>query len=128
MLDGLARLIEQDEFSDCARLQQTNKDYRCQNDNVAQFVLNLCTEKDQSSKISVSDLYKIYNIWVEREQLRPVSKKVFSSRVADMGYERKKGYINGKSGQSYFEGLYLNVEAEDYLEYALEIRIALEGK
>lgn len=128
MLDGLARLIDQDEFSDSTGLQQTSKDYRSQNDNVAQFVLNLCTEKEQSDKISLTDLYKVYNIWVEGEQLRPVSKKVFATRVADIGYERKKGYINGKSGQSYFEGLYLNIEAEDYLEYVLEIRIALESK
>lgn len=126
MMDGLARLIAQDEFSDSIGLMQTSRDYRSQNDNVAQFVHHLCTEEGKE-RISLTDLYKVYNIWVEGEQLRPVSKKVFASRVFDMGYERKKGYVNGKSGQTFFDGLYLNTEAEDYLEYILEIRIALEG-
>jgi putative DNA primase/helicase len=128
MLDGLARLMEQDDFTECAKLQQTTKDYRSQNDNVAQFVLTLCTEDEKAEKTSITDLYKVYNIWIEGEQLRPVSKKVFTARISDMGYDRLKGYVHGKSGQSYFQGLSLNVLAEDYLEYALEIRIALEGR
>lgn len=128
MIDGLARLIEQDDFTYCPALQQTTRDYRSQNDNVAQFVMTLCTEEETADKTAINDLYKVYNIWVEGEQLRPVSKKVFTSRISDMGYDRGKGYIKGRSGQSYFKGLSLNTLAEDYLEYALEIRIALEGR
>lgn len=125
MLDGLSRLIDQDEFTDCPALQQTSKDYRSQNDNVAQFVMNMCTTDSKADKVGITDLYKVYQIWVEGEQLRPVSKKVFIQRVSDMGYDREKGYIAGRSGQSYFADLSLNVTAEDYLEYALEIRMAL---
>lgn len=128
MLDGLARLIEQDEFSDCAKLQQTSKDYRSQNDNVAQFITTMCHSAGKGDAASITDLYKVYNIWVEGEQLRPVSKKVFTVRISDMGYDREKGYINGKSGQSYFKNLAFNVLAEDYLEYAFEIRVALESR
>jgi P4 family phage/plasmid primase-like protien len=129
MIEGLARLIEQDDFSECARLQQTSRDYRSQNDNVAQFVLNMCMDvPEKGEPTSLIDLYKVYNIWVEGEQLRPVSKKVFSMRIADMGYIREKGYASGKAGQTYFKNLQLNKNAEEYLEYALEIRLALEQR
>ena len=129
MLDGLARLIDQDEFTECALLVQTNRDYRSQNDNVAQFIATLCTESSvNTERISINDLYKVYNVWIEGEQLRAVSKKVFTSRITDMGYDKMKGYINGKAGQSYFNHLSLNTLAEDYIEYALEIRIALDSR
>ncbi len=129
MLEGLTRLIDQDDFSECAKLQQTSRDYRSQNDNVAQFVLNMCCDTSKKKEpTSLIDLYKVYNIWVEGEQLRPVSKKVFSTRIADMGYIREKGFASGKSGQSYFRNLHLNKEAEEYKEYELEIRIALEQR
>lgn len=126
MLDGLERLITQDGFTECAQLVKTSDAYRSQNDNVAQFISNLCVTNDKVSPIGLSDLYKVYNVWIEGEQLRPLSKKVFTQRISDMGFDREKGYINGKSGQSYFKGLSLNILAEDYLEYALEIRVALD--
>jgi hypothetical protein len=49
-------------------------------------------------------------------------------RIADMGYIREKGYASGKAGQTYFKNLQLNKDAEEYLEYALEIRLALEQR
>ena len=126
MIEGLTRLMDQDDFTDCPELAQTSLEYRSQNDNVAQFIQNLCTTaEDKTHLYNISTLYNIYQIWIEREQLRPVSKKVFSSRVENMGYEKVKGYVQGKAGQTYFKDLTLNVESEDYLEYALEIQIAL---
>ena len=90
---------------------------------------NLCTNADNDDdKISINDLYRVYEIWAEAEHLRQVSKKVFTQRISDMGFDRKKGYINGKSGQSFFVGLALNKTSEDYLENQLEISIALNGR
>lgn len=127
MIDGLTRLMDQDDFSDSVRVQTATKEYRGQNDNVNQFIQNICinVQDSDSNKISITDLYAIYHIWIEGEQLRPVSKKVFTSRISDLGYERGKSYVNGKSGQSYFKGLALDKDAEDYLEYAMEISTAL---
>lgn len=126
MIEGLERLMKNDDFTGSKALVNTTIDYRSQNDNVTQFVFNLCKATDDS-EVSLTDLYKVYNVWVLAEQLRPVSKKVFTQRISDMGYDRVKGYINGKSGQSVFKGLTLNKESEDYMENALEIGVALNG-
>jgi putative DNA primase/helicase len=124
MIDGLIRLMRNDEFTASDTLSLYNMEYRSQNDNVTQFVNSLCVEKTDGN-ISITDLYKVYHVWIATEQLRPVSKKVFVTRIEDMGFDRSKGYIAGKSGQSFFVGLQLNKEAEDFIENALEINIAL---
>lgn len=129
MIEGLRRLITNDDFTESKALELTTIEYQSQNDSVAQFIHNVCTVDSRTdTKISINDLYKIYNIWVENESLRGVSKKVFSQRVADMGFTRNKSYIGGKSGQSYFEGLILNEASEDYQEITFEISIALTQK
>jgi len=126
MIEGLRRLMTNDDFTYSEALAITTIEYQSQNDSVAQFVHNVCTvDKNSPNKISINDLYKIYCIWAENESLRTVSKKVFSQRVSDMGFTRDKTYIGGKSGQSYFVGLVLNEESEDYQEISFEISIAL---
>ena len=126
MLDGLRRLMEQDDFSPSDELALTKIEYQSQNDSVAQFVHNVCIcDAPDSKKVSINDLYKVYCIWAENESLRAVSKKVFGQRISDMGLDKEKGYINGKSGQSYFKGLILNEESEDYAEIAFDVSIAL---
>ena len=126
MIAGLQRLMTNDDFSYSDTLAMYNVEYRSQNDNVTQFIHNLCTNSaDPDDKLSITDLYKVYEIWAEAEHLRQVSKKVFTQRISDMGFDREKGYINGKSGQTYFKGLSLNKTSEDYIENQLEINVAL---
>lgn len=128
MLDGLRRLMQNDDFTASNTLAMYNTEYRSQNDSVTQFITSLCAttaEDDTNVRISINDLYRVYLIWVEAEHLRNVSKKVFTQRISDMGYEREKGYINGKSGQSFFKGLILNKASEDFIENQLEINITL---
>lgn len=125
MIEGLRRLMGNDDFTQSSALELTTIEYQSQNDSVAQFVHNVCTFDPQSEKkVSINDLYKVYCIWAEHESLRTVSKKIFSQRAADMGFTREKTYINGKSGQSHFIGLVLNEESEDYQEISFEISIA----
>lgn len=126
MIQGLIRLMANDEFSDSTKLEKYNADYRGQNDNVTQFIQHLCCHNEEA-KVSINDLYRVYNVWVNNEQLRPVSKKVFIQRIDDQGYEKDKGYIHGRSGQTYFVGLDIDKTSEDFLENQLEINIALQG-
>lgn len=129
MLEGLRRLMENDDFTASEALNLATIEYQSQNDSVAQFVHNVCTVNQQTEqKVSINDLYKIYCIWADNESLRPVSKKVFTQRIGDMGFTREKTYIKGKSGQSYFIGLVLNTESEDYQEISFEISVALAQK
>ena len=129
MLIGLRRLMAQDDFSASQALELTKIEYQSQNDSVAQFIHNVCIcDAPEDRKISVNDLYRIYCIWADNESLRSVSKKVFSQRIIDMGLEKIKGYINGKSGQSYFKGLAINENSEDYTEISFDVSIALNTR
>lgn len=128
MLIGLRRLMEQDDFTTSAELDYTTQEYQSQNDNVAQFVHNVCAIDDKKPATSVNRLYKVYQIWADNEALRPVSKKVFSQRISDMGFERDKAYLDGKSGQTYFKSLVLDPASEAYQEIAFEISIAFAAR
>ena len=118
-----------DDFTKSAELSLSTAEYQSQNDNVAQFVNNVCSFVENSDeKIDINSLYKVYNIWAESQSLRGVSKKVFIQRIVDLGYNKSKGYINGKSGQTYFNGLLLNTNSEDYQEIAFEVSIAFAAR
>lgn len=128
MIQGLRRLHEQDGFSASPALDQRSIEYRAQNDSVVQFFQNLCCvldADDKEKRIPIPALYKVYQSWAAAEALRPVSKKIFIQRAEDSGFERKKGFVKGRHGQTYFEGLTFNMESEDYAEHALEINLAL---
>jgi len=62
------------------------------------------------------------------ESLAGVSKKVFIQRIVDLGYNKKKGYINGTSGKTYFEGLVLDTTSEDYQDIAFEVSVSLAAR
>ena len=125
MLTGLQRLMENDDFTYSDTLALSTIEYQSQNDSVAQFVHNMCiSSSTEVNRITITDLYAGYNIWSDHESLRPVSKKVFVQRVSDMGYEKEKAYINGKSGQTCFKDLLWNLLSEDYQEIAMELSIA----
>lgn len=128
MLEGLRRLMTNDDFTPSTELDLTTQEYQSQNDNVAQFVHNVCSVDTEKTPTSLNDLYKVYQIWAENESLRAVSKKVFSQRINDMGFERDKTYLNGKSGQTYFKTLVLDPTAEAYQEISFEISIAFASR
>ena len=129
MLEGLRRLIQNDGFTESEELVETTIEYQSQNDNVSQFVNNACTYVDNTpEKIDINTLYKVYNIWAEAQSLRGVSKKVFIQRIVDLGYNKKKGYINGTSGKTYFEGLVLDTTSEDYQDIAFEVSVSLAAR
>lgn len=144
MLEGLRRLMQNDDFTYSKELKETAKEYQAVNDNVMLFINNCCTTvRDPGiQKTGFSELYKVYEIWADNQSLRPVSKRVFSKRILLSGYERKQGYIDGKSGQTYYvrtadaidingkvnadstEILVLDTNSEDYQEIAFEVSIS----
>ena len=96
---------------------------------MAQFINNVCAYVENTpEKVDVNSLYKVYSIWAEAQSLRGVSKKVFVQRIVDLGYNKAKGYINGKSGQTYFEGLVLDTNSEDYQDIAFEVSVAFAAR
>lgn len=129
MLDGLKRLMSQDDFTPCPALELSTQEYQSQNDNVAQFIHSVCKfVEDSPEKVTINDLYRVYEIWVNSENLKIVSKKEFAKRIGDLGFVKNKGYLNGKSGQTYFEGLVFDTDSESYNELKLEIAIVLSQR
>lgn len=123
MIEGLKRLMEQDGFTHSKDLLLSAQDYRGQNDAVARFVQNMCQE---GQGVSVNTLYKLFGVWSDYEGLRPMSKRVFAERVEDLGYHKAKGYIDGRSGQTYFSGIEVDKNSEDYEENKLDYTIAYQ--
>lgn len=124
MVEGLKRLIEQDEFTFSEDLLISANDYRGQNDAVARFVTNMCGAGEGTS---INTLFRIYGVWSEYEGLRPMSKRTFIERLEDLGYKKTKGYIDGRSGQTFFAGLSVNRDSEDFQENKLDYAIALQS-
>ena len=127
MLEGLTRLISQDGFTHSATLHMYTQEYRGMNDNVVQFLNTYCTTisaDDAVNRISCGHLYKVYEMFTEKDNLRTVSKKVFKARVEDAGYKTRTGKVQ-KASTQYFEGLALNYNNEEVQQYLMEIRIIL---
>ena len=127
MVEGLRRLITRDGFTDSKELMISSQEYRQSNDSVAMFIGNMCKPDESSSGSPIHTLYKVYNVWSEFEGLRPLSKRNFTDRMEDLGYKKKKGYVDGKAGQTFFEGLNLDREAEDWVENRLDYTLALQN-
>lgn len=128
MLEGLRRLMFQDGFSYSHELTITSQEYRAQNDSVAMFVHRMCKVDPLSNTgTPLNMLYKAYCVWAEFDGLRPLSKRSFAERLLDLGFEKKKGYVDGKSGQTYFQGLFIDKESEDFQENKLEYTLALQN-
>lgn len=127
MVAGLTRLMSQDGFTHSSTLNLYTQEYRGLNDNVVQFLNTYCTTispDDVNNRISCGHLYKVYELFTEKDNLRTVSKKVFKSRIEDAGYKVKTGKVQ-KVSQQYFEGLALNYNSEELQQYLMEIRIIL---
>jgi phage/plasmid-associated DNA primase len=126
MIEGLKRLIDQDGFTESEDIMMGNQEYRAQNDTIAMFVANMCRDDKEEPGTSINTLYKIYCVWSDFEGLRPLSKRSFTDRLGDLGYHKLKGYVNGKSGQTYVSHLVVDTECEDYGENRLEYSVALQ--
>ena len=127
MIAGLKRLMEQDGFSMSEALTISSQEYRGQNDSVAMFISHMCVNDKSSNGTAINTLYKIYNVWSDYEGLRPLSKRTFGERIEDLGFIKKKGYADGRSGQTIIENLIINKDSEEYQENKIDYAIALQS-
>lgn len=127
MIEGLKRLMENDGFSDSRELVVSSQEYRSQNDSVSMFMNHMCVLDKASQGTSLNTLYKIYVVWSEYEGLRPLSKRTFAERIEDIGYEKRKGYYDGKSGQTLIAHIIVNKDSEEYQENKVDYALALQN-
>lgn len=127
MLEGLRRLMEQDGFSRSKMLAQYTEEYRGMNDTVMQFLTTYCTPvdvADVSKRISCQHLYSIYQMLAGKDNLKPVSKKIFKQRMEDYGYIVARGEV-GHRKTAFFAGIGLNEASEELQDNMIEIRVIL---
>lgn len=91
------------------------QNYKDELDDVGGF-LEICTERDSSSKVSKTDLYKLFKFWCSYIDEVPISKKAFGKRLEENGYKHKKSNgieyrTNIKIKSELFDIL---AESEDY--------------
>lgn len=128
MIEGLTRLHQQGHFSHCAALDNSTLEYRGLNDNVVQFISSwtvTAPTTDPMDRHSASDWYKLYVLFIEKEGLRKVSRKVFRVRMEDLGFELIQGNVQKSQKTAYYKDLVLNNQNEDVINYALDIQLAL---
>lgn len=127
MIEGLRRLMSQDGFTHSNLLDTYTEEYRGMNDNVMQFLISYCATgvpDCDGTRVSCRQLYEIYTMLAEKDNIRPVSKKIFRARLEDYGFGVKFGRVGAKMSQ-YFEGVALNYDSEELQNNIVEVRIIL---
>jgi P4 family phage/plasmid primase-like protien len=131
MVRGLQRLDSQGKFTYCDSLASTTLEYRGLNDNVVQFLQSFTSTMPTDiaeTRISTADWYKIYEVFVDREGLHKVSRKVFKLRMNDAGYHTTIGKVGNINSTAYYPKLVLATNLEDVRDSMLEIRLATQLK
>jgi P4 family phage/plasmid primase-like protien len=127
MIEGLVRLNKNDVFSKSIELTKNTVEYRASNDSVMEFINEMCRADEEEVGTRIFTLYAIYLEWARISHVKPVGKKKFAERIGDAGYEKVKGHINGKSGQTFVKNLIVDKNSEVYQESALEYTIIAQG-
>lgn len=65
-----------------------NESYKAELDEIGGF-LEICTEKDSSSKVSKKTLYQLYTFWCKHIEEFPLSRKAFGKRLEENGFTHK---------------------------------------
>jgi P4 family phage/plasmid primase-like protien len=104
-LVGLARLLQQGDFSNCGTANEALNEYKIDSNPVAQFFCDYVEER-QSSYIESRILYQVYRHWCEQEGFKPMSDRSFGKQIKKIfkKCERKKFKVSQKLSWRY-EGI-----------------------
>lgn len=130
MIEGLKRLMLQDGFSRSSTLSKYTEEYRGMNDTVMQFITTYCRSSSveiKADRVSCAQMYAIYQMLAEKDNLRPVSAKIFRQRLEDYGYPVTRGEV-GQRRTTFFAGLSLNEASEELQDNMIEVRVILSTK
>ncbi|MCK9613286.1 MAG: phage/plasmid primase, P4 family [Bacteroidales bacterium] len=93
VLDGLNRLLEQKNFTECEAVKQQLEQYRKQSDSVLMFIEDYNYINNPDDYTPLRDLYSSYRSFCFDDGLKPVSKHKFSLRLTCSGYIVEKKNI-----------------------------------
>jgi putative DNA primase/helicase len=87
VLEGLDRLLKQKGFSNCSAAEEAVEEYRKQSDSVNMFIEEENYHKSVNDYTLIKDLYPLYKIYCNDDGLRPVSKRNFTKRLRNLGFD-----------------------------------------
>lgn len=116
-LEGLARMTEQDGFSECTAANEALEDYRQSVNPVLRF-FDDCIERKDGEKIYSQSLYWAYEKWCQSENIRqPIADRTFGVEVSKKFGIKK--FREGTGIRKYFyEGITLNKLGEIFYSKA----------
>jgi len=103
---GLKRLKMQGNFTQSEAIQEAKRQYEVDNDNVAAFLEDE-TEFPVDNLEVAKEVYEMYKHYCETSNLKAKSRRQFTSRLKNFGFEVKVEWIKGKSQRCY-KGMMLN--------------------
>jgi putative DNA primase/helicase len=86
VIEGLHRLLEQKDFTECDEVNQQIENYRKETDSVLSFIDERGYKASKTSYIRLSELYQAYRNYCEQDGYRACSNRKFSSRLKNAGY------------------------------------------
>ena len=87
VLDGLQRLIEQQDFSQSDLVNDELNKYRRESNSVALFIEEENWVKSLTQKIKLTELYENYKVYCTDSGQRPFTRNNFSKRLRELDFE-----------------------------------------
>jgi putative DNA primase/helicase len=88
-LEGVVRLMEKREFTQCSIIEKANQDFRANADSVLSFIKESEYVASEVNFMTTSTLYNQYEIFVGRGSY-PVSERRFSQSLEKMGFKKHR--------------------------------------
>jgi len=96
VLAGLSRLRANRRFTVSEAVENVVQEYKMSSDSVNVFLQDHHFEKSNTNEILLHSFYKEYNSYTDESGSKPTSKKVFSDRLRNLGFNltrRNKGFV-----------------------------------
>ena len=90
-LQGLTRLLEKKQFTDCKAVQLAREQYEKESDSVRQFLDDNSYQKCSVDYLPIKEFFKEYRTFCSEDGITPVKKQNFIKRLKNLGVllERK---------------------------------------
>ncbi|MFW5987864.1 MAG: phage/plasmid primase, P4 family [bacterium] len=100
-LEGLQRFKRQGNFTESEAIQKAKNEYERQNDTVVAFVED-CTEFPVDCYEVCQKVFNSYKQYCENAGLKFTSRKTFTSKLKDLGFEVKNKWKESKTKRCYY--------------------------
>jgi putative DNA primase/helicase len=85
VLQGLNRLLEQKQFTDCQAVREARQQYERQSDSVKMFVEEMGYQASPTAHELIKELYLEYRVYCNDDGFKPVNKSNFIKRLQGFG-------------------------------------------